>query len=133
MRAAKLAQFLARPGLPPEDTAKVGGRASDAADQAGHALDLLTRLGAWPGAVPVSEPIPLELLDTPDAHELLALLRQAVTVAERLDRARGRALPADTELLPKETHGLDLAEAVAELALRVETEVYGPARTRGRE
>lgn len=131
MRAARLAQYLATPGAAePEEAAQAAERAGDAATEASAALGLLDGMGARPVASPVAEPIPLALLDTPDARELLALLRQAVPVAERLDRARGRALPAGAELLPEETHGLDLAETLSELALRLKIEVEGPTDRR---
>ena len=129
MRAAKVAAFLASgPGA--ADALQIAAHAGTADTEAGHALGLLNGLGARPAAVPAGSPIPLHLLDTPDARELLALLRQAVTVAERLDQARGRAFPPDVELLPDETRGLDLAEGLAEMALRLETEIYGPADLR---
>lgn len=71
--------------------------------------------------------VSIDQLDTPDTRELLALLEQAQAVAERIDAARGRALPEDLPLQPGESHGTDLAESVSYLALRVRGEVCGPA------
>ena len=131
MRAATTAHVLSMPGAPPEDAAQAWEHAKGAATEAGHALGLLGGLGARPAAVPVpAEPIPLALLDTPDARELLALLRQAVIVAERLDQARGRALPPNFLLAEGETAGCDLAETLGYVALRLETEIHGPADLR---
>ncbi len=73
---------------------------------------------------------PLTSLNTPDTRELLALLTQAQAVAERVDTARGRALPEGTPLLPGESLGTDQAESVSALALRVRREVEG---AKGRE
>ena len=127
MRAATTAHVLSMPGAPPEDVAQAWEHAKGAATEAGHALGLLGSLGARPVAVPVAEPIPLALLDTPDARELLRLLREALPVAERLDQARGRALPPGFPLAEGETAGCDLAETLGYVALRLETEIYGPA------
>jgi hypothetical protein len=77
--------------------------------------------------------IPLEQLDTPDTRHLLSLLEKAQEVAERIDAARGRSLGENIELLPGESKGTDLAEAISEIALRVRTEVHGPAGHDGRE
>ena len=129
MRAATMAHVLSMPGAPAEDAAQAWEHAKAAATEAGHALGRLNALGARATPVP-SHPVPLHLLDTPDARELLALLRQAVPVAERLDQARGRAFPAAVKLLPHETRGLDLAETLAELALRLKIEVEGPSDRR---
>jgi len=132
LRGALLVQHLATPGAAePEEAAGAADRAGEVAQAAGHALALLNGLGARPAAVPApAEPIPLHLLDTPDARQLLDLLRRAVAVAERLDLARGRALPPTVELLPAETRGLDFAEALADLFLRLEMEIHGPADLR---
>jgi hypothetical protein len=80
--------------------------------------------------MPPARPIPLEQLDTSDTRRLLDLLDQAQAVAERIDADRWRALSADVPLLPGESRGTDLAEAISEIALRVRTEVHGPS---GRE
>lgn len=72
-------------------------------------------------------PIGFDTLDTPDTRHLLALLEEAKAVAERIDLARGRALPGDMPLQPGESRGTDLAESVSYLALRVRGEVCGPA------
>ena len=131
MRLSLLAHVLTLPGTPPEEAATATDTAAEASKEAGAAVALLQRLGARPAAVPPpTEPIPLHLLDTPDARELLALLRQAVAVAERLDQARGRAVPPTFPLGEGETTGCDLAEAVSNLALRVEGEIYGPTDRR---
>jgi hypothetical protein len=70
--------------------------------------------------------IPLDQLDTHDARELLATLRQALVIAERVDGARGRSFPDDTPLRPGESRGTDLAESISELVLRLRIEVEGP-------
>jgi hypothetical protein len=96
-------------------------------------VSLLVEVGAASphgGAAPPAAPIPLEQLDTPDTRHLLYLLEKAQEVAERIDAARGRALGESIELLPGESKGTDLAETISEIALRVRTEVHGPA---GRE
>ncbi len=83
--------------------------------------------------VPTSSADPLRALanaDTPDARELLALLRQAVAVAERVDAQRGRALPPSFPLAEGETAGCDLAETLGNVAIRLETEIFGPADVR---
>ncbi len=51
-------------------------------------------------------------------------------VAERLDQARGRALPPSFPLAEGETAGCDLAETLGNVAIRLETEIYGPADLR---
>ena len=130
LRAAAAAHFLGMPGAPKEEAAQAADHAQAAATEAGLALGLLTGMGARPVAVPDASPIPLALLDTPDARELLALLRQAVIVAERLDQARGRALPPNFPLAEGETAGCDLAETLGYVALRLETEIHGPADLR---
>ncbi len=96
----------------------------------------LVDAGATPAdetAVPAAAPIPLSQLDTSDTRRLLALLQEAQEVAERVDTARGRALPAFVPLGPGESAGTDLAESISELALRLRIEVEGPQRARGRE
>jgi hypothetical protein len=71
--------------------------------------------------------------DTPNARELLWLLNEALTVAERVDAERGNVLPDDFPLQPGESRGTDLAGTLSELALRLRVEVEGPTRQRGRE
>jgi hypothetical protein len=80
--------------------------------------------------MPRAQPVPLDLLDTPDTRHLLYLLEKAQEVAERIDAVRGRSLGEDVPLLPGESAGTDLAESISEIALRVRTEVHGP---KGRE
>ena len=132
LRAAMLARYFATPGAAePEEAVQAAQRAGLAVEEAAHALALLDSLGARPADVPLPPPpIPLHLLDTPDARELLGALRHAVTIAERVDRARGRALPPSVGLLPEGTRGLDLAETLSEIARRLEMEIYGPADVR---
>jgi len=129
MRSAMLAEHCATSADVAEGV-HVAGAANAAVMETQKALALLLALGARPAKIPDPEPVPLHLLDTPDARELLALLRQAVAVAERLDQARGRAMPPNVELLPEETRGLDFAEALADLSLRLEMEIFGPADRR---
>lgn len=71
--------------------------------------------------------IPLHQLDTADTRRLLELLEEAQSVAELIDAARGRVLPPHIPLQPGESRGTDLAESISYLALRVRTEIYGPA------
>ncbi len=130
MRAATTAHVLTMPGAPPEDTAQGWEHAKAAATESGHALGLLSNMGVRPAAVPAAAPVPLHLLDVPDARELLDLLRQAVIVAERLDAVRGRALPPTFPLAEGETAGCDLAETLGNVAIRLETEIFGPADLR---
>jgi hypothetical protein len=75
-------------------------------------------------------PIPLDLLASPAARRLLALLEEAQEAAEQVDFERGRSLPEDIPLQPGESRGTDLAEIISEIALQVRTEVQGP---KGRE
>jgi hypothetical protein len=74
--------------------------------------------------------VPLHLLSSPAAKRLLALLEETLEAAEQVDWERGRCVDEDAKLLPGESRGVDLAESVSELVLRVKTEVNGP---RGRE
>jgi len=130
LRAATMAHALTMPGAPKEEAAQAMDHAKAAAAEASAALGLLDGMGVRPAGVPSASPIPLALLDTPDARELLALLRQAVLVAERLDLARGRALPPTFPLSEGETAGCDLAETLGNVAIRLETEIHGPADLR---
>jgi hypothetical protein len=105
------------------------------ADAANNAIQrahrfLLASGARDPDLPTTAAPVPLHLLDTPDSRRLLALLEEAQAAAERVDAERGRALPADTPLLPGESRGTDLAETISEIALRVRVEVQGP---KGRE
>jgi hypothetical protein len=77
------------------------------------------------GVLQAAKPIDPLQMDTPDTRELLALLEEAQAVAERIDAARGRALPEDIRLQPGESRGTDLAESISYLALRVRGEVCG--------
>ena len=43
---------------------------------------------------------------------------------------RGNVLPDDFPLQPGESRGTDLAEGLEHLAIRLETEIYGPADLR---
>lgn len=109
-------------------------RRVEAQEAAAEALGTLRDLGAEKRDDATAEsmtaktvkPIDLDQLDTSDTRRLLALLEEAQAVAERIDLARGRALPADRPLQPGESHGTDLAESVSYLALRVRLEVCGP-------
>ena len=130
-RLALLAHALTSPGTPPEENAWATDRAAEASEEAGAALALLQRLGVRAAPVPAqSEPIPLHLLDSPDVRELHALLRQAVTIAERIDQARGRAVSPSFPLGDGETAGFDLAEGLQNIVLRLEGEAFGPADRR---
>lgn len=62
---------------------------------------------------------------------LAAGLRELMPLAERIDAARGRALPE----VVGGSAGLDLAEDLAQMVARLELEAYGPAAavTGGRE
>lgn len=67
----------------------------------------------------------LATLDTPDTRRLLDLLTEAQAVAERIDAARGHALPGDLPLQAGESRGTDLAESVSMLAARLRGEIFG--------
>ena len=69
--------------------------------------------------------IPLDQLDTTDTRKLLALLSEALAVAERVDAARGRSVGLDAPLGEDEPAGCDLAEAIGLIRLRVKEEVHG--------
>jgi hypothetical protein len=90
----------------------------------------LIALGAAEPDVPKPPPIPLEKLDTPDTRRLYALLMEAQEVAEQIDWERGRAMDERVKLLPGEARGIDLAETISTITLRLRTEIIGPA---GRE
>lgn len=72
-----------------------------------------------------SDTLDLFALNTPDTRELLALLDAALAVAEKIDAARGRVLPANIPTSASESRGTDLAEILAEVASRVRSEVHG--------
>jgi len=79
---------------------------------------------------PISAPDPLALsslaaMDTEEARELLDLLERAQTLADVVDRQRGRALSPDAELLPGESYGTDIAESISEVALRLRRQIHG--------
>jgi len=131
LRGAVAVQAFTAPDATPEGAAQVPAQAVETAEQTRAALRLLADMGARPSRVPVpSNPIPLAELDTTDTRELLRLVREALPVAERIDRARGRALEPGQ---PFEVLGLDLAETLEHLAIRLETEVHGPADRRQEE
>jgi hypothetical protein len=130
MRAATFTHILTMPGAKPEEAAQGWEHAKAAATEASAALGLLGNMGVRPASVPTDAPIPPHLLDTPDARELLDLLRQAVVVADRLDQARGRALPPSFPLAEGEMAGCDLAEVLGNVAIRLETEIFGLADRR---
>lgn len=80
---------------------------------------------------PPAHLVELVHLDTPDVRALLALLEQALPIAERIDEARGRALARPIA----GRRGLDMAGRVSELVYRLQLDVYGPSEavTGGRE
>lgn len=90
-----------------------------------HQRGLIAAAGVHVDVPPIA-PIPLDKLDTATSRELLATLRQAVEIAERVDAERGRGLSFDVPTLPGETRGIDLAETLNVIARRVELEVEGP-------
>jgi hypothetical protein len=113
------------------DAAEAHQRRLEAQEAAAEALGTLRDLGAErhqsaAGSVQAVRPIDLMQLDTPDTRKLLGLLEEAQTVAERIDAARGRALPEGIPLQAGESRGTDLAESISYLALRVRGEVCGP-------
>jgi hypothetical protein len=129
LRAARLVQFLGTDDeTDPADALRLmTEHGTIAGDEAGAALGLLSDMGARPAAIPAAEPIALDKLDTPDVRELLRLVREALPVAERIDKARGRALAPGQ---PFAVLGVDLAEEFEHLAIRLETEIFGPADLR---
>lgn len=103
--------------------------------QASGLLRLLMQAGAAAPFAPQQAGAGLDLsglavLDTPNTRELLELLERAQVVAERVDKERGRSMSPEVPLLPGESRGTDLAEAVSLMALRVRGEVFG---AKGRE
>lgn len=126
-RAARAAHYLLTNPEKRDDLPDPAPQVNEAGDETSAALRILATLGARRLALPVAAPIPLAQLDTPDVRELLRMVREALPVAERIDRARGRALEPDQ---PFEVLGLDLAETLEHLAIRLETEVHGPTDRR---
>ncbi len=136
--AAGLAQAVA---ISRPETARE--QASRAADAAGRALTVLcNNLGAACPSIDDAEgdsdtPTPsgetldlraldaLGRLDTPETRGLLAALEAALPVAEAVDEQRGNVLPERIETAPGETRGIDLAESLGELVLRLRREVFG--------
>jgi hypothetical protein len=105
----------------------------DAFDGAQQLLGGIRReMGPDPSKALSAPSISLEQLDTLQTRKLLALLEEALGVAEEVDAARGRSVGADMQLGPMEPRGFDLAEAIGLIRLRVHEEVYGPS-TGGRE
>ena len=136
--AAGMAQAIAISR--PETAREQAGRASDAA---GRALAVLCDgLGATCPSIddaegdsdtqtPSGETLDLrgldalDRLDTPETRALLAALEAALPVAEAVDEQRGNVLPGRIETPPGETRGIDLAESVGELVLRLRRELFG--------
>jgi len=115
------------PAVLGEDKPKAMQRLSEASIAVQEGYLSLLRAGAdKPEGGTQPKEIPLHTLDTDDTRRLLSLLEQAQEVAERIDAARGRALSESVSSQPGESRGLDLAESLSYLTLRVRTEVYGP-------
>ena len=128
LKAAGLTAVMAKR----EGAAQTIPWAESARESARAALGELLAAGAEvPDQAPDPAPIPLHQLDTPDVRALAAGLRELLPIAERIDAARGRALPE----VVGGSAGLDLAEDLAQMVARLELEAYGPAAsvTGGRE
>jgi len=102
-RAARAAHYLLTNPENRDDLPDPAPQVNEAGDETSAALRLMATLGAR---------------------------RLALPVAERIDRARGRALPPNFPLAEGETAGCDLAETLGYVALRLETEIHGPADLR---
>jgi hypothetical protein len=128
VQAARFAQYHGAHG----DADDAGISAKVAAEQAEQAMNCLLAAGAALDAHTLSarldNAIPLDLLDTQNARHLLDLLHEALPVAEAVDKERGHLVDAEmaAQLLPVDTPGMDLAEAVNRLILRLSTEIHGP-------
>lgn len=104
------------------DLGEAKRHAATSTEEGRAALRALKSAGGTLADMPPPSPVPLSLLSTPAGRELLAVLRQAEAVAERVDAERGRVgVPAGAG----DVAGLDLAEAVHFLVLRVSGEVEG--------
>src|SRR5262249_14911032 len=103
-----------------------------AAEEAEQAMNCLLAAGAALDGHTLSarldNAIPSHRLDTQNVRHLLDLLHEALPVAEEGDKERGRMVDAEmaAQLLPGDTPGMDLAEAVNRLILRLSTEIHGP-------
>ncbi len=134
--AAQVAYLAVQAGRGAINGRPVTDHLRDAFDGAQQLLGGIRReMGPDPVKVFSAPSIPLEQLDTSDTRRLLALLEEALAVAERVDLARGRSVGAGVPLGQGEPAGFDLAEAVGLIHLRVHEEVYGPGAgvTGGRE
>ena len=120
-------------GVPLEEVRRVTGLTNEACASISQVRGLLASLGATGHEAGQDAPLPetlslssLAVLSSPDAGELaelLGLLERAQVVAERIDAARGRTVGASVTLLPGESRGTDLAEAVSELAQTVRVQL----------
>lgn len=133
VKAARLAQYHGERG----NADNAGGSGKVAAEEGQKAMDFLLSAGASLDKRPPSErmnaAIPLHLLNTENARRLLSALRNVLPLAEAVDRERGRVVDdaMAAQLLPGDTPGMDLAESVNELILRLRTEIHGPAGREG--
>jgi hypothetical protein len=87
------------------------------------ASDAFVAKGQNPAAPAANESIADADVDTRNAWELIEALEKAQEIAERVDAARGNALPGNIPILSYQTRGTDLAKAVAALAARVQGEI----------
>jgi hypothetical protein len=103
----------------------------------GESLTLLSRAGAEDSPLAPdrdrSSLADLAALERvrPEAQDLADELRRLLPLAERIDKARGRALDRPVA----GSAGLDLAEDIVQLLARIELDLHGPALavTGGRE
>jgi hypothetical protein len=68
----------------------------------------------------------LASMDTQDARKLLAVLETAQEIAERVDAQRGHTIGDDIPLMPGESRGTDLADAISMLCYRLRIETDPP-------
>jgi hypothetical protein len=129
--AGEVAKHLHGAGVSLDDIRKVTALTNEVGACIFQARKGLGTLGASGHDPATIEPETLSLsllagLSNPDLPELLDLLQRAQVVAERIDSQRGRVVGDDVPLLPGESRGTDLAEAVSELAQTVRSQVCVP-------
>jgi hypothetical protein len=129
IKAARLAQFHGKKSLGSSAVEMVGKEAAEEGEKAmGFLLAAGASLDKRPASARLDDAIPLHLLDTDNARRLLLALRDVLPLAEAVDKERGRVVAPEmaAQLLPGDTPGMDLAESVNTLILRLRTEIHGP-------
>jgi hypothetical protein len=82
--------------------------------------------GSGDNAAPLPA-IPTHLLDTLDTRWLINVLGGALSIAERIDAARGRTASDAVPLLPGESRGADIAGAISAIMVRLRSKAHGNA------